>query len=342
MSEKNDAKRVVRSSAAEYLTFVASTGDDSQSVEMRYEDENIWLTQKMMAELYGVSVAAISQHIKTLRESGEIDDSVIKKYLITADDGKSYKTNHYSLQTVISVGFKIENDRAVQFRKWAREIVKNYTIQGWDMNDERLKQAFRFDKEFFARQLERIREIRLSERMFYQKVTDLYATAFDYDNTAKTTTDFYKKVQNKLHWAVHKHTAAELIYERADANKQNMGLMGWENGPDGKIKKSDVTIAKNYLDVDELRALGQIVEGYLTFAERQAERNVPMTMEDWAKHLDRILVADGNELLKNAGRISTEIARDYAETQFEKYRVVQDRVFKSDYDRLMEGMEKGR
>lgn len=244
---KSEKELALRSSAAEYLTFVAATGESDVSFEMRYEDENIWLTQKMMATLYDVAVAAINQHLKRVFEDGELrEESVIKKYLITAADGKSYNTKHYNLQAIIAVGFKVNNQRAVQFHKWAGQIVKDHTIQGWTMDVERLKKGHMFTDEYFERQLEQIREIRLSEWKFYQKVTDLYATAFDYDKDAKTPRMFFQTVQNKMHFAVHRHTAAELIVERADANKEHMGLTTWENAPDGKILKTDVTVAKNY------------------------------------------------------------------------------------------------
>ncbi len=328
------------SSASQYLTFVASAGPDSSSIEIRYEDENIWLTQKMIAELYGVSVSAINQHIKTLVEAGEIDGSVIKHYLITADDGKSYNTKHYNLQAIISIGFKIENERAVSFRKWARQIVKDYTIQGWTMDVDRLKKGHMFTDEYFDRQLQLIREIRLSERKFYQKVTDIYATAFDYDKSAKTTHDFFKLVQNKLHYAVHRHTASELIVERANADKENMGLNSWESAPEGKIIKTDVVIAKNYLNKTEMQFLERIVSLYLDFAELQAERKIPMSMEDWAKRLDSFIEFNGREVLVGAGKISHEQAKLYAETQFEKYRITQDRLFESDFDRFIELEEK--
>jgi len=305
---------------------------------MRYEDENVWLTQKMMAELYDISIPAINQHLKTIFEDNElIEDSVIKNYLITASDGKQYNTKHYSLQAIIAVGFKINNQRAVQFRKWANKIVKEYTIQGWTMDVDRLKNLGTIlTKDYFEKQLEVIREIRLSERRFYQKITDIYSTALDYDPSAKTTIDFFKKVQNKLHWAIHGHTAAELIYKRADAQTDNMGLQTWEAAPVGKIRKSDVLVAKNYLQKDEMRALELIVSGYLDFAENQAYRNIPMTMEDWAQHLDRILMATEHELLTNAGKISMEVARQHAETEWEKYRIVQDQLFESDFDRFLQ------
>lgn len=316
----------IHSSAAEYLTYVASTGSNSDSFEMRYEDENIWLTQKMMATLYDVSVSAINQHLKRIFEDDElVEESVIKKYLITASDGKSYSTKHYNLQAIIAVGFKVNNDRAVRFRKWAGQIVKDYTIQGWTMDKERLKKGHMFTDEYFERQLENIREIRLSERKFYQKVTDLYATAFDYDKDAKTTRQFFKMVQNKMHWAVHRHTAAELIV--------------WESAPDGKIVKADVSVAKNYLSEKEMSYLERIVSLYLDYAELQAERRIPMSMEDWAKRLDGFLEFNGNELLMGPGKVSAEQAKLHAETEFEKYRIVQDRLFMSDYDKYLLELE---
>nr|WP_294020258.1 virulence RhuM family protein [uncultured Lachnoclostridium sp.] len=330
----------IHSSAAEYLTYVASTGRNSDSFEMRYEDENIWLTQKMMATLYDVSVSAINQHLKRIFEDDElVEESVIKKYLITASDGKSYSTKHYNLQAIIAVGFKVNNDRAVRFRKWAGQIVKDYTIQGWTMDKERLKKGHMFTDEYFERQLENIREIRLSERKFYQKVTDLYATAFDYDKDAKTTRQFFKMVQNKMHWAVHRHTAAELIVERANAEKEHMGLTTWESAPDGKIVKADVTVAKNYLSEKEMSYLQRIVSLYLDYAELQAERRIPMSMEDWAKRLDGFLEFNGNELLMGPGKVSAEQAKLHAETEFEKYRIVQDRLFMSDYDKYLLELE---
>ena len=335
-SEKKDSA-LVRSSAAEYLTFVASTGADKDSIEMRYEDENIWLTQKMMAALYDVSVAAINQHLKKIFEDGELqEEAVIKKYLITATDGKKYNTNHYNLQAIIAVGFKVNNQRAVRFRVWANQIVEQYTIKGWAMDEERLKNGGTvLTKKYFEEQLERIREIRISERNFYQKLTDIYATALDYDRNALTTKDFFAKVQNKMHYAVHRHTASELIYERADAEKPHMGLHTWKDAPNGKIKKSDVTVAKNYLTEDEMKSMELIVSAYLDLAENRARRHIPMTMEDWAKRLDIYLQADDLEVLKDAGKISAQLAKMHAETEFEKYRVVQDRLYQSDFDRYL-------
>lgn len=343
MAKKTEKKDIsIRSSAAEYLTFVAATGDDKNSVEVRYEDENIWISQKMLAILYEVDVRTINYHIKKIFEDSELtEDSVIRKFRITAEDGKSYDTMHYNLQMIIAVGFKVNSERAVQFRKWVNQIAKDYTIQGWVLDSDRLKNGGSIlTKDYFKRLLEEIREIRISERQFYQKITDLYATAIDYDKTAKTTKDFFAKVQNKLHWAIHKHTAAELIYERADSTKENMGLTSWEGSPDAKIRKSDVSIAKNYLSKDELHSLELIVSGYLDFAEMQANRNIPMTMEDWAKHLDRILIANEQEILTNAGKISMEVAKEHAETEWEKYRIIQDRIYQSDFDLFLEDVKK--
>ena len=338
MKDKHEVS-MVRSSAAEYLTFVASTGDDKDSMEMRYEDENIWLTQKMMAALYDVSKQTISQHIKRIYADGELTpEATVKKYLTVQTEGGrqiSRNQDHYNLQMIIAVGFKVNNQRAVQFRKWAGQIVKDHTIQGWTMDAERLKKGHMFTDEYFERQLQQIREIRLSERKFYQKVTDLYATAFDYDKDAKTTRLFFQTVQNKLHFAVHRHTAAELIVERADATKEHMGLTTWENAPNGKILKADVSIAKNYLNEEEMSYLERIVSLYLDYAELQAERKIPMSMEDWAKRLDGFLEFNGNELLTGPGKISAEQAKLYAETEFEKYRVVQDRLYQSDFDRML-------
>lgn len=333
----HEPKHPIRSSAAEYLTFVAATGDGVESMEMRYEDENIWLTQKMMAALYDVSVSAINQHLKTIFEDGELDkEAVIKKYLITASDGKQYNTNHYSLQAIIAVGFKVNNDRAVQFRKWANAIVKDYTIQGWAMDSDRLKNGGSvLTKEYFDHLLEQIREIRMSERRFYQKITDIYATALDYDKSAKTTRLFFAEVQNKLHWAIHRHTAAELIMERANAEKPHMGLTSWEQYPDGKIQKYDVSIAKNYLSKEELQALERIVTMYLDYAEYQASRHIPMTMQDWSQRLNRFLEFNEHEILHDTGRVTHEIAKAFAESEFEKYRIVQDRLFESDFDRFL-------
>ena len=343
--KKKQNEITIRSSAAEYLTYVAAIGDKQDSIEMRYEDENIWLTQKMMATLYDVTTAAINQHIKKVYEDSELEpDATIKKYLIVQNEGTrqvSREVSHYNLQMIIAVGFKVNNERAVQFRKWANRIVKDYTIKGWVMDNERLKNGGSvLTVEYFDKLLEQIREIRLSERKFYQKITDIYATALDYDKTAKTTKLFFAKVQNKMHYAVHGHTAAELIYERADAEKPNMGLTSWASAPDGKIVKSDVGIAKNYLSEKEMRSLERIVSAYLDLAEDRAERHIPMTMEDWAKRLDLFLMADDRDILQNSGKITMEIAKSKAETEFEKYRIIQDRLFLSDFDKYLLELEK--
>lgn len=343
MNKKKDEVSI-RSSAAEYLTYVATVGDQQDSIEMRYEDENIWLTQKIMAALYDVNVRTINEHIKKIYDDSELESiSTIRKFRIVQTEGSrqvSREVAHYNLQMIIAVGFKVNNERAVQFRKWANGIVKNYTIKGWVIDDERLKNGGSvLTKEYFDRLLEQIREIRLSERRFYQKITDIYATSLDYDRTAQTTKQFFAKVQNKMHYAVHGHTAAELIYERADAEKPHMGLTTWAAAPDGKIVKGDVSVAKNYLTEKEMRSLERIVSAYLDLAEDRAERHIPMTMEDWARRLDLFLMADEREILQDAGKITAEIAKEKAETEFEKYRVIQDRLYMSDFDRYLLELE---
>ncbi|HPK64203.1 MAG TPA: virulence RhuM family protein [Sphaerochaeta sp.] len=336
MDGKKNHEISIRSSAAEYLTYIAAIGDGEHALEIRYEDENIWLTQKMMAALYNVSIPAINQHLKKIFDDNELDEhSVIKKYLITADDGKKYNTNHYNLQAIIAVGFKVNNERAVQFRKWANQIVKDYTIQGWVMDDERLKNfGTILTKDYFEKQLEKIREIRLSERRFYQKITDIYATAIDYDPSARATKRFFSAVQNKLHYAIHGQTAAEVIVERADAAKEHMGLTSWEGAPNGKIHKYDVVVAKNYLSDHELGQMQRIVSAYLDMAEVQAARHIPMTMEDWEQRLNGFLTLWDREILQDAGRVSAALAKRHAETEFEKHRIVQDRTYRSDFDRF--------
>lgn len=331
---------IVRSSAAEYLTFVAATGSGSNSVEMRYEDENLWLSQKMMATLYDVSVPAISQHLKRIFADNELErQATVKQYLMVQNEGDrevQRKVDHYSLQAIIAVGFKIKNERAVQFRKWANQIVKDYTIQGWVMDVDRLKSAGSvLTEEFFERQLEKIREIRLSERKFYQKITDIYSTALDYDTTATATKRFFAAVQNKLHYAIHGQTAAEVIVDRANHQKENMGLTHWEGAPHGKIHQYDVSVAKNYLSEFEMAQMQRIVSAYLDMAELQAMRRIPMTMQDWEERLARFLQLWDREILQDAGKVSAEIAKAYAESEFEKYRIVQDRLFESDFDRMV-------
>ena len=343
MNKKKD-EVTIRSSAAEYLTYVSSIGDQSDSIEMRYEDENIWLTQKMMATLYDVNVRTINEHIKKIYSDSELETiSTIRKFRIVQTEGSrqvSREVAHYNLQMIIAVGFKVNNERAVQFRKWANRIVKDYTIKGWVMDDERLKNGGSvLTTEYFDRLLEQIREIRLSERRFYQKITDIYATSLDYDRTAQTTKQFFAKVQNKMHYAVHGHTAAELIYERANAEKPHMGLTTWAAAPDGKIVKSDVSIAKNYLTEKEMRSLERIVSAYLDLAEDRAERHIPMTMGDWSRRLDLFLMADDREILQDAGKITAQIAKAKAETEFEKYRVIQDELYMSDFDKYLLELE---
>jgi hypothetical protein len=307
---------------------------------MRYEDENLWLTQKMMATLYDVSVSAISQHLKRIYADNELErEATVKQYLMVQTEGDrevQRNVDHYSLQAIIAVGFKIENERAVQFRKWANQIVKDYTIQGWAMDVDRLKHGGSIlDNEFFERQLERVREIRLSERKFYQKITDIYATSIDYDVTAQATRRFFATVQNKLHWAIHGQTAAEVIYQRANAEKDHMGLTTWKDAPAGKVQKFDVVVAKNYLTTSEMAQLQRLVSAYLDVAESMALRQLPMTMQDWESRLNRFIDATDRKILQDAGKVSAEIAKSFAESEFEKYRIVQDRLFQSDFDRLI-------
>ncbi len=342
MAKKKD-EITIRSSAAEYLTYVASVGDQQDSIEMCYEDENIWLTQKMMATLYDVDVRTINEHIKKIYSDSELEeDSTIRKFRIVQTEGSrqvTRDTKHYNLQMIIAVGFKVNSERAVQFRKWVNQIAKDYTIKGWVMDDERLKRGTYLTEKYFDEQLERIREIRASERKFYQKITDLYATAIDYDKNAATTRRFYATVQNKMHYAVHGHTAAELIVERADHTKEHMGLTTWADAPDGKIKKSDVTVAKNYLSQDEMKQLNRMVTAYLDFAENMTLRHIPLTMQDWEKRLNSFIEMFDYGILQDAGKVSAEIAKLHAETEFEKYRVIQDRLFMSDFDKYMLELE---
>ena len=337
---KKKEEITIRSSTAEYLTYIASVGDVETSFEMRYKDENIWLTQKLMAALYDVDVRTVNYHIKKIFADSELqEDSVIRKFRITADDGKTYNTNHYSLEMIIAVGFKVNSERAVQFRKWVNQIARDYTIKGWVMDVERIKRGTYLTEKYFDEQLERIREIRASERKFYQKVTDLYATAIDYDRTAAATKRFYATVQNKMHFAIHGHTAAELIVERADHRKEHMGLTTWADAPDGKIKRSDVTIAKNYLSEFEIGQLDRMVSAYLDFAESMTLRHIPLTMRDWETRLNGFIQMFEYGLLKDSGKVTAEIAKLHAETEFEKYRVIQDKLFLSDFDKYMLELE---
>ena len=333
----------IRSSAAEYLTYVASIGEQESSIEVRYEDENIWLTQKMLGTIYDVDVRTINEHIKNIYNDSELlEDSTIRNFRIVQNEGNrqvSRDVKHYNLQMIIAIGFKVNSERAVQFRKWVNQIAKDYTIKGWVMDDERLKRGSYLTDKYFNEQLERIREIRASERKFYQKITDIYATAIDYDKNAQSTKRFYATVQNKMHYAVHGHTATELIVERADSEKQNMGLTTWTDAPNGKIIKSDVVVAKNYLTDEELKQLNRMVTSYLDFAEDMAERKIPLTMQDWETRLNSFIEMFEYGLLKDAGKVSAEIAKLHAETEFEKYRIIQDNLFMSDYDKYLLELE---
>jgi len=334
-SKKNPPTPLVRSSAAEYLTFVAASG--AGGIEAIYADENVWLSQRMLAQLYDVEVPTISYHLKKVFDDSELEvDSVVRNFRITAVDGKTYDTKHYSLAATIAVGYKVNSERAVQFRKWATGVVVEFTVKGYTMDDERLKRGGSvLSDRYFEEQLQRVREIRLSELKFYQNITDLYATALVYDVTSAATKRFFATVQNKLHWAIHGQTAAELILSRADADKPHMGLHTWTDAPQGKIQKFDVVVAKNYLDEPELAQLSRLVNAYLDVAEDMALRKIPMTMQDWETRLNRFLAATDREVLADAGKVTAEIAHAHAESEFEKYRIVQDRLFESDFDRVV-------
>ncbi len=333
-----DKKLQIRNSTAEFLVFTAQSGQ--QSIEVRYEDETIWLTQKLLATLFDVDIRTVSEHLKHIFKSGELqEDSVIRKFRNTAADGKSYLTQFYNLDAIISVGYRVNSIRATQFRQWATQVLREFSIKGYVLDKKRLENGVFLGEDYYERLLEEIREIRLSERRFYQKIADIYATSVDYNRDAPTTRDFFAKVQNKLHFAIHGRTAAELVLERADGTKDHMGLTSWENSPDGKILKTDVLIAKNYLTKEELESLGRIVNAYLDLAEDRARRRIPMTMEDWAKRLDLFLKFDERDILQDKGKVTAEIAKAHAESEFEKYRIVQDRLFESDFDRMIKQLE---
>ena len=331
----NDNNSIIRSSSAEYLTYIASTGESG--VDVIYADENIWMTQKMLGMLYNVETNTVNYHLKKIFQDSELDEnSVVRNFRITASDGKNYTTKHYNLSAIIAVGYKVNSERAVQFRKWATRIVQEFTIKGFAMDDERLKSdGTILGKKYFEEQLQRIREIRLSERKFYQKITDIYATSIDYDVTAQATKRFFATVQNKLHWAIHGQTAAEVIIDRADHEKENMGLTTWKDAPNGKIQKFDVIVAKNYLTENEMQQLQRLVSAYLDIAEDMALRQIPMTMEDWEIRLNKFITATDREILQDAGKVTAEIAKAHAESEFEKYRVLQDRIYESDFDKLV-------
>lgn len=330
---------LTRSSAAEYLTFIAANGQSG--VEAIYADESIWITQKMMGALYDVNVRTVNDHLKKVFADSELEaDSVIRKFRITATDGKNYNTLHYSLPAIIAVGYKVNSERAVQFRKWATGIIEKFTIEAYVMDDERIKAGGSIlTDRYFEEQLQRVREIRLSERKFYQKITDIYATAIDYDVTAQATKRFFATVQNKLNWAIHGQTAAEVVYKRADANKDHMGLTSWKDAPQGKIQKFDVVVAKNYLTEPEMAQLSRLVNAYLDLAEDMAQRQIPMTMQDWETRLNRFIEATDRKVLQDAGKVTAEIAKAHAISEFEKYRIVQDRLFESDFDRMLKQIE---
>jgi hypothetical protein len=334
MDKKNN-KPIIRSSSAEYLTFVAATGEGG--VETIYADENIWLTQKMMGTLYDIETNTINYHLKKIFDESELDESsVIRNFRITAKDSKTYNTKHYNLSAIIAVGYKVNSERAVQFRKWATQIVQEFTIKGFAMDDERLKNdGTLLGKKYFEEQLQRIREIRISERKFYQKITDIYATAIDYDVSAQATKRFFASVQNKLHWAIHGQTAAEVIISRANHQKENMGLNTWKDAPTGKIQKFDVSVAKNYLSEYELQQLQRLVSAYIDIAEDMALRKIPMTMHDWETRLNKFIAATDRNILQDAGKVTAEIAKAHAESEFEKYRIIQDRLFESDFDKII-------
>ena len=329
---------MIRSSAEEFITFKVQEKD--KGIQVRYESETLWMTQKAMAELFDVEQPAIAKHLINIYSDGELDkpSTYSKMELVQLEGNRKVKRSieFYNLDAIISVGYRVNSIRATQFRRWATNILKTFTIQGYVLDKERMKNGSFIDKDYFEKLLEEIREIRLSERRFYQKVTDIYATSIDYDPKSPISIDFFKKVQNKMHYAVSHQTAAEIIYDRVNANKEHMGLTSWKNSPNGKIMESDAIIAKNYLSEEEIKDLEGIVSAFLEIAENRARRHIPMTMEDWATRIDKFLLADDRDILNDAGKISHEIACDKALTEFEKYRVKQDKLYKSDFDLLLE------
>ena len=339
--DKDKTKQLIRNSTAEFLIFTGQAGENS--IEARYEEQTVWLTQKLISELFSVSIPTINEHLKNIFDSGELDpDSVIRKFRITAADGKSYLTKHYNLDAIISVGYRVNSIRATQFRQWATQVLREFAVKGYVLDKKRMENGSFLGEDYFEHLLAEIREIRLSERRFYQKITDIYATSIDYNKDAPTTQSFFARVQNKLHFAIHGHTAAELIMQRADSAKTNMGLSTWEKAPDGKIVKTDVRVAKNYLNKEELASLGRIVNAYLDLAEERARRQIPMTMEDWAKRLDMFLAFDDREILQDSGKATARMARAHAESEFEKYRIVQDRLFESDFDKVIKQLKQSK
>ena len=338
MTDKPGQKNtLIRNSTAEFLIFTGQSGE--QSIETRYKDETIWLSQKLMSALFNVDVRTVNEHLKNIYLQGEVSpDATIRKFRIVQTEGKrevSRNVDFYNLDAIISVGYRVNSVRATQFRQWATKVLREFAIKGYVLDKKRMENGTFLGEDYFERLLEEIREIRLSERHFYQKITDIYATSVDYNKDAPTTKIFFAKVQNKLHFAIHGNTAAELIMQRADRTTANMGLTSWEKAPDGKIIKSDVSVAKNYLAKDELESIGRIVNAYLELSEERARRKIPMTMEDWAKRLDLFLEFDDRDILQNIGKVTARIARDFAESEFEKYRIVQDRLFESDFDKMI-------
>lgn len=339
---KKGGKLQIRNSTAEFLIFTRQAGESG--IEVRVAEETVWLTQKLMGVLFDKGRSTITEHLKNIFETGELNEkAVCRDFRHTAEDGKEYTTRFYNLDAIIAVGFRVSSGRAIQFRQWATGVLRDFAIRGYVLDKERLKNGAFFSKAYFEDLLAEIREIRASERRFYQKITDIYATALDYDSEAETTLAFFATVQNKLHFAMHGHTAAELIVERADSRKERMGLTTWKNAPQGKIIKPDVSVAKNYLSEKELRSLDRFVTMYLDYAETQAERGIPMTMKDWADKLNAFLQFNEKDILKHPGRVSQEMARAFAESEFEKYRIAQDRLFESDFDRhLKKFLEDGK
>lgn len=330
---------IIRSTSAEFLIFERQKGE--KGIDVRFDDGDLWLTQKAIGELFDTSKQDVSYHLKNIFTTLELEESsVVKKFLTTANDNKNYNTNYYNLDAVISIGFRVNSDRAIQFRRWAINILKEFSKKGYIIDKKRMENGTFFDEDYFESLLAEIREIRLSERRFYQKITDIYATSIDYDKTSPTTIKFFKQVQNKMHYAISHNTAAEIIYNRADSQKKHMGLTSWKNSPNGKILQTDVVVAKNYLSKEELESLELIVSAFLDLAESRAKRNIAMTMQDWSSLLDKYLLLDNRDILQDAGKISNEIAKEKALTEFEKYRVIQDRLYKSDFDLLMEESEK--
>lgn len=328
----------IRNSTAEFLIFTSQTNENT--IEVRVEDETVWLTQKMIAELFDKSRSTITEHLQNIFREGELEEKVVcREFRHTGTDGKEYATKFYNLDAIISVGYRVNSIKATQFRQWATKVLRDFAIRGYVLDKERLKNGTFLNEDYFEHLLAEIREIRASERRFYQKITDIYATAMDYDPNSKTTNTFFKAVQNKLHYAIHGSTAAELIYNRADSTKEHMGLTTWKDAPNGKIVKTDVSIAKNYLNEKEIKELERFVSMYLDYAESQAERRIPMTMEDWANKLNAFLQFNEKEILENSGKVTAKIAKEFAESEFERYRIIQDKLFKSDFDRLTESLE---